>query len=288
MPKRKGFRDCVEQTLVDVGYLRVLSWLISTYVPTLAEEIKLKFEHLRWPTITVESMEPQEELFAITHRDWFTEFSALYSSRNVVFPASAQVRYGTIATRLEIMLQNISSTRLNYLTPEVDVSQTRLRILVCETEAITLIFDIPMTPSFAYRRFNQRLNLFVSDLKDFVAPTNTLVKIYHAHLATMLSVSDGGGIDSRGPHYYLQPFLISSKPFIEKRDSCLFCAFDTDQAEPGQQGRQVQNFQLWKEWLVVDALWKFASPQTKEAVWRALEDLLDLSALIQQVLLRSP
>lgn len=277
---RRGYQCRVEECLIELGYARVLSWLISTYLPTIAEEVRSKFENVQWPRFSVEQVSADEELFAIDYRSWFSEFASLY--RRLVMPSSDRnCSLMRIATRLETMLQMVSPSMVNYLTPDVDLSCTKLRILICDSEAITLSFDIPMTADQAYRRFNQRLTLFLSDIRDFVAPRYSLLNGYSADLATVLSFESGGSIFSRKPHNALSRLLQLIKPFVDTRNAKLFCAYDREKQDNNRD--ELQDFQLWKEWVYVEALWKFASPHTKEAVWRALEDLLDLSQEIDQV-----
>jgi hypothetical protein len=287
----KGFRWRVEESLVALGYARVLSWLISTYIPTLAEEVKHKFEDVTWPNFSVEQVGIDEELFGITYQAWFSEFSSLYmrqppnhlATKHFLLASSNRTKYLVLANRIESLLQLVPTTMVHYLTPEVDVRCTKLRILVCDRDAITLSFDIAMTSCQAYLRFNQRLALFLSDLKDFIVPGHSLLSRYHALLATTLSVKSGGSLYSRRPHLALSGLLQHAKPSIDKRDAHMFCAYDRDKEE-----HSLRDFQMWNEWVFVEAIWKFASPNSKEAIWRALEDLLDLATQIDQVLNPEP
>jgi len=271
-------------------YVRDIAGLVATFVPTLGENVSFLFKDTEWPTISSSRDSGDDELFVIDQARWFKELEGYYNRaqryrKDVILPLGRfykhshevhRANYLKLAHKLESFVYNFNYTRqpINFLTPDVGITETRLSVLFDNTDMLNIIFSLPMSLADAYVRFNQRVALLIADVKT-LAPHNKVIN----HLSTFANIYVAS--DQRNSKLYeaLDGLLIHNKNYITHRMDKMFKNI--------LKGTGIKNvYQLTAERITfhISTIWSYASENSKEAIWRALEDLLDLSNQIQTIL----
>jgi len=277
------FRLSIVDTLVTrCGYVKDIAGIVSTFVPTFAETVLFLFRGTIWPPVSCERRLQNEQLYAIDKTQWFNEFQSIFyrapppkSGDNWSNASTAcfdrEGRYLAMAHKIASLIHNFPY-RIDYVTPEVTLTETRMRI-VFDNSLLTVTFGLNMNTNTAFTRFNRRILVFISDLKT-LAPRDPII----ANLSTLVNAAvTVNGIQTQSLYVSVASFLHKVKPLIETRNSAMFRQLLTDvDAVHGIPVDKINNH--------AEAIFKFLSPTSRTAIWETFEDLLDLAEEIQGVL----
>lgn len=265
-------------------YIRDIAGLVATFVPTFGENVSFLFKETEWPCISSSRDLGEDELFVIDQARWFKELESAYTKSQRFLGISSHNRscaenranYLKLAHKLESFVYTSNYTRqpINFLTPEVGITETSLSILFDNADMLKITLALPMSLFDAYVRFNQRVALLIADVKT-LAPHNKVIN----HLSTFANICVAS--DQRKSKLYeaVEGLLIHNKKYIDHRIEYMFKYILKDTG--------IKNvYQLTGDCITfhISTIWSYASENSKEAIWRALEDLLDLSNQIQTIL----
>jgi hypothetical protein len=257
------YRDSVKAVLISVGYLRELAHIVAfEYLPSFAHLVKLRFGHMSWPIVTWESLDLMTPgVLAMDKTHWYSHLKTLYDRGNVDGDS-----FLALTDALDEIL-TIGETRPIFIATE-SLFSTTMRICVAKQDTLALVFDNrTFKRAREYKRFNERLLLLLTDLEEAEIVKNdvVLLRLRNA-IREILSTAPF----SRKLYQWLGAILIRNEAAIERRDEHFFLRLKlTNTMDETIIEAQIQD------------IWRSAHPRHQEAIWIAVEDLLDLALDIQ-------
>lgn len=278
-----SLRSSVEARLVDLGYARELAHLVAAYIPLLTEEVAFRWPPVGqlWPSIHAFSYAEGEEWFAVSPRLWYDDLKKTFHNEAKGVDL-ASMPYMALTCQLNDFLKQYHP--VHYLTPEENLQETLFRIAV-KDGLIVLKFPRPMTLRRSLQRFNERVLLLLSDIKTYVAPRDPIIAALTDDAAAALLHTDRYqkfthnaprgevkvDMSSIKLHAAMRPSIQRARDYVQRRDSSIF----RDLCRSGAETHWVEKVNAH-----IDAIWKFATPQSREAIWRALEDIIELDSQV--------
>lgn len=246
----EGFRQSVERRLVEAGYVRDLARMIAALVPTFFDVVKRFFEGDG--TATAESVGLREELFAVHEGLWFCNLEAAF--HRAENKSTDWVSYDHRVRSFIRHMEDEENQTVEYLSPELTPGQTVLRLLVGHRDALAIILIYTAKPEDHYRRLHERLILFLHDLK-IRWPDDPYINGWAKDLLATPTYS-------QRPYRTIREILLPHSVAVISRDEKLF-----EHVLPYPQ----INAHIQRLWAQTNR-----SPKSREAIWRAIEDLFDL------------
>lgn len=280
---RADFRVRVALRIDEGGHFpRELGRMIASYVPLFSDEVRWRFppDEWSWPKITAGERDEKEELFPVERAAWLKELGSVY------------FMHASLTPLLFDFIENYHFGGEVYLTPQETLEERIFRVALQDNHLLVLTFPIRMTRGRALVRFNERILLLLSDLKTCLAPQDPVLESLAASMdeslepfsphgshpqRNMINMMVVRNMASSKAHRAMSASIARARPFVERRDPSLFKQLFVTQYGPADTNSDTRRINVHLE-----AIWLYASPHSREAIWRALEDLLDLDIQIHQ------
>lgn len=246
------FRRKIQKICESVGIIRDVSGLIAQFVPTFGQEVERIFKSTIYSTEVVPA---NEELFATHEGLWFVELESVYHRQ-----PSPPIPWQEYDKLVREFLSEMSDREISFLTPNHTPGLTVMRLLVQPSDLLNLTFKYVSSRDDAYKRLNERIILFLCDLQKY-AYDDPYINGWAKDVVYIHRLSGR-------PYEALVKIILPHQTAINQRDETLFMRL-----LPWPK-INLHFHQFWTQ---------IRSRNDRNAIWRGLEDILDLTLDTQLV-----